>query len=169
MERTLPGGVSDRIRARHDRHMVLPDSRPSIQAPRHGLVRSRGSAMGHASPTAGGKVNRAFGGRTQTVAKVVSSFPHRRVRCGNVIIGIAAGARRRQSLKSTGHVWRREFRVREFRPGSLLSVLFPVGAEQCFLAGPVLGNRYCEVGDVEEVAVVEVLADAVALPRPAAH
>src|SRR5690348_3343888 len=53
--------------------------------------------------------------------------------------------------------------------GTLLAVFRPVGAEQFLFARLVFRDRGDEVGDVEEVFIVEVVRDRVAAPGAAAH
>ena len=50
-----------------------------------------------------------------------------------------------------------------------LPILGPIGAEQGFLAGLVLGNGGDEVGDIDEAAPVQVFRERVALPAAATH
>src|SRR5258708_5834987 len=51
----------------------------------------------------------------------------------------------------------------------LASVVGPVVAEQLFFARLVFGNGGDEVRNVEEVLIVQIVGDAVAAPRAAAH
>src|SRR5260370_31844395 len=74
-----------------------------------------------------------------------------------------------------GRVWRRARapaispRVRRSSSGASATVFVPVGAEQLFFRWLVFANRGHEMGNVDEVLVVEVFADAVATPGPAPH
>src|ERR1700694_4337888 len=57
----------------------------------------------------------------------------------------------------------------KFMSAPSAAVLGPIGAEHLFLRGLVLRDRSHEVRDVDKVAVIQVLVDAVAAPGAAAH
>ena len=113
--RHIPQGIADRDGTKPSGRGVRPrpDSTPpalgasGLPSLDPGAEARTGASMGPRDAA-----SLAHGEREKRIARagpacrpwraVDSSLPHRRIRCGNVTIGIVAGARRRQSMNGTG-------------------------------------------------------------------